>query len=327
MPSLAQASDEQISAIYRESFPLWGAGLQPADYRELWDELAATAWVRRHARFLVWLDSGGSLLSSLKRYRPLFRLGERRWRVSVLGAIFTPRERRRRGHAADLIRTVLDQARRDGDPYALLFSDIGLDYYRSLGFEAIPASEQWGVLPRRLEQVAPSWSLRPYRPEDDAEIEAAHQAMLERRPVALERDPEHWSFLRLRAGAYFRRLNDPTIRVRHDVALCDGRFAGYLSTVEGRGEWNIREIVAADGDPQAMARILDLGAARGRADGARRFYGWLPPELISKLHAGWNLRQGRRQRARPMCLRLSDDPTVPSPSKLPPLFVPYQDQF
>ena len=80
------------------------------------------------------------------------------------------------------------------------------------------------------------------------------------RPIAFVRDEAHWEFLRVRSEAYFLRVSDRQIRQRVHVATSDGRFVGYLVTVEGRGEWNVREVGALDSDPGTMARILRAGA-------------------------------------------------------------------
>ena len=78
MPRLVEAEDRHIERIYRESHALWGVGLSRRDYRELWDEIRATPWGREHARFYAWLDDDGTLLSSLKAYRPMLQLLEHR---------------------------------------------------------------------------------------------------------------------------------------------------------------------------------------------------------------------------------------------------------
>ena len=139
------ADSAQVEAVYRESHPLWGIGLSPTDYRRQWDDLCGTTWARRHARFLVLVDGENHVLSSLKHYRPLMRIVDEVRRVSVLGAIFTLRAHRGRGHGSRLVRAVLEEARASGDPLALLFTDIGTEYYEKLGFRALAATEQWEV--------------------------------------------------------------------------------------------------------------------------------------------------------------------------------------
>jgi len=110
----------------------------------------------------------------------------------------------------------------------------------------------------------------------------------------------HW----VESAGYFERLRDSSVRQCCRIALDNGRFAGYLITVEGRGEWNIREVGAAGGEARTMATILRLGAYQARRTGARRFYGWLPPEVVDLLD-DWPLKRRLRSKALPMILKSS----------------------
>jgi predicted N-acetyltransferase YhbS len=325
MPSLALAQREHIDLVYRESHALWGVGMSRRDYRRLWDEVSSTPWARRHARFYVWLGSGG-VLSSLKLYRPKIRLGGHVGRASVLGAIFTPRGRRRRGYAADLVRGVLDRARESGDALALLFSDIGTGYYEAFGFRTLPAEEHWGVLPSRGISAPTAWTLRPATEEDTDRIRRAHDDTGRHRAIAVVRDAEHWHFLSTRTQRYFERLRDPSIRQQVRVATEGGRFVGYVTTVEGRGEWNVREVGVLGGDVEDAAAMLRLGAAGARRAGLRRIYGWLPPELTARLPE-WRLRTAARRRAVPMILPLRSGLELQRLVTPSDCYIPYHDQF
>src|SRR6185369_9122041 len=101
----------EIEAIYRESHALWGAGLSYSDYVEFWADVRETGWARDHYRHLVWADGRGGILSSLKVYRPEVRLGRRRVRAAGIGAVFTPVRHRRKGHAAAMLRAVVQGGR------------------------------------------------------------------------------------------------------------------------------------------------------------------------------------------------------------------------
>ncbi len=326
MPGLAVASREQIHSIYRESHSLWGVGLSPEDYSALWDEISRTPWARRHARFYVWVREDGEVLSSLKHYRPQIRVLDRVARVSVIGAVFTPRSHRRQGHAAALLEAVLTRARQAGDPLALLFSDIGTDYYEELGFRTLPAEEHWGALPRRSAETHAGWSLRPCMESDVPSIRQAHSDSSARRPIAVLRDEEHWDFLDVRTRAYFDRIEDSEIRQSTQVALHAGRLRGFLTAVEGRGEWNVREVGVLGGDPADQARVLRAGAEQARREGLRRIYAWLPPEVVREL-GDWRLRRRRRRRAVPMALALESTLELSRLESVDGGYIPYQDQF
>jgi len=326
MPRLAVADREQVEQIYRESHAVWGIGLSPRDYARLWDEISSTPWARRHVCFYVWLDREGRVLSSLKLYRPRARVLGRTTRLALLGAIFTPRSQRRQGHAATLVRRVLEQRGERGDRLALLFSDIGTHYYETLGFRALPAEEHWGTLPRRLRGVPVGWELRPLEDGDLDTVVRAHRDSTVARSIAVLRDPSHWEFLELRAASYFRRLGDPDIRQRSSIASFRGEVAGFLIAVEGRGEWNVREVGALGGDAATMATILRLGAYQARLSGMRRFYGWLPRELLAQL-GDWKVRSAPRRRAVPMVMALDDSIDVSELYASGEAYVPYLDQF
>jgi hypothetical protein len=140
------------------------------------------------------------------------------------------------------------------------------------------------------------------------------------------RDEEHWEFLLARTSGFFRRLRDTKVRSRFTVVTRDGEFAGYLIAVEGRGEWNVREIGAVGGEPETMAAVLAVGARAAQRAGLRRFYSWLPPELPHRL-TNWNVQNQRRRRALPMVLPLDGSIRTDVLQDPETAFIPYQDQF
>jgi predicted N-acetyltransferase YhbS len=325
MPRLVEADPEHVERIYQESHALWGAGLTRRDYRELWDEVRTTSWGSRHARFLIWLGDDGEILSSLKVYRPRLRVFGNEERAIVLGAIFTLRAQRRRGHAAEAVRAALDYGRSAGAATALLFSDIGTRYYEGFGFREIPADEQWGPIPMNVEPP-PGWTLRDMRPEDLPAMIRMHDAFCAHRPFAILRDAPHWEFVCTRATRFFERLGSAHVRQRWRIAELGGEVQGYLQTVEGRGEWNVREVGAVGGEFSCMADVLQLGAADALRSGLRRFYAWLPQELLEYLKH-WEIRSSSRRGALPMVLPLTGMLEIPTLQVPGVAYIPYQDQF
>ncbi len=326
MPRLVVADSSHVERIYRESYALWGAGLSRRDYRELWNEISSTAWGQENVRFYVWLADDDEILSSLKIYRPRLLLFGECERAIVLGAIFTPRAQRRRGHAAAAVRAVLDAGRADGVRAAMLFSDIGTRYYDAFGFHEIPAEEQWGPLRAGQDDVPPGWTLREMQTEDLPAVIEMHDAFCAGRPFAILRDAGHWEFVRTRAFSFFERLGSAHIRQRWRVAESNGRIVGYLITVEGRGEWNVREVGAVGGGFDQMARVLRLAAAEAVRSGLRRFYAWLPREVLEHL-ANWEIRSSSRRGAVPMLLTLDGMTEIPALQVPGAAYIPYQDQF
>ncbi|MEE8411704.1 MAG: hypothetical protein V3S47_04320 [Acidobacteriota bacterium] len=326
MPRLVVAESSHVERIYRESYALWGAGLTRRDYLELWNEISSTPWGRKNVRFYVWLGDDDEILSSLKIYRPNLQLLGECERAIVLGAIFTPRARRRHGHAAAAVRAALDVGYAAGGRAAMLFSDIGTRYYEGLGFHEIPADEQWGPLRARQDDVPHGWTLREMEPQDLPAVIEMHDAFCAGRPFAILRDAEHWEFVRTRAFSFFQRLRSAHIRQHWRVAEGNGEIVGYLITVEGRGEWNVREVGALEGSFERMARILRLGAADAVRSGLRRFYAWLPREVLEHLE-DWEIRSSSRRGAVPMLLPLDGMVEIPALQVPGAAYIPYQDQF
>lgn len=325
MPRLVLADEDHVRRIHEETCAIWGGGLAAADHLAVWRDCASTPWATKHVRFLVWADERGHELSCLKLYRPLVRVRDVTDRAAVLAAIFTPRARRRQGHATEMLRNILADERRRGTSLAMLFTDIGTAFYRNLGFVELPANEQWGSL-AHTGPKPDQWELRSMRASDAEEVRRAHDADVARRPLAMLRDGEHWAFLRKRTSSFFDRLGSSDIRPWNRVALYRGRFAGYIIAVRGRGEWNVREVADTHGAVGRMAAIMSAGAAEARREGLNRFYGWLPEELVAELH-DWRLHRNRRKRAVPMILPLARpmDPSILGSAAA--AYIPFQDQF
>ena len=181
------------------------------------------------------------------------------------------------------MQAALDVGYAAGAASAMLFSDIGARYYESLGFESIPATEQWGVLEPSLASPPDGWAMREMGAEDLPTVRQMHEDFGSSRPFAIVRDDGHWEFVQRRAESFFERLRSSHLRQRWQVATLHGEVVGYLISVEGRGEWNVREVGALGGDFSAMANVLRTGAEEALSNGLRRFYAWLPQELLEYL--------------------------------------------
>jgi len=324
--SLTLATRAEINAISQESHVLWGGGLSLEAYRQLWDEVGQTPWARKYARSYVWRDSEGRVLSSMKIYRPRIRLMQQEGRCSVLGAIYTPRASRRLGHAAEMVLASLDEICDRADMAAMLFSDIGTRYYTKFGFGALSAVEDIGRLPVRPVADRSGFLFRPVVADDLERVREAHAISSAHRSVAVLRDLEHWEFLWIRSRSFFSRIRDPSVRHRWSAVSREGEFIGYLITVEGRGEWNVREVGSLDGEPRTLAEILIHAGSMAYRSGLRRFYSWLPPEILEYLHP-WTIRSRSRKRAVPM-LRGCESTIVPAElERSGGTHIPFQDQF
>ena len=326
MPRFVTPNFEQVRTVLAESHALWGAGLSVPDYVGMWEEMADSRWARSWYSWRALVDDRGGVLSSLKVYRPALRLGEVTGRAAALGAVFTPRALRRRGHAATLIRAALDEAAGRGDMSALLFTDIGTEYYRAFGFAPLPCEDAVGSIAGAAARAPRGVTLRSMTFDDLELVSRAQRSTCAGRPLAIERDRDHWEFLLLRAATFFRRLDGSGLERRFMIAMDGLHSIGYLVAVSGPGEWNLREADAFDGDPATLARVLHAGAAEANALAATTVWGWIPREVWPLLSA-WRLRSQPRQRAIPMVLSLNGRELPDRLDTVDGAFIPYLDQF
>ena len=292
----------------------------------MWEELADSRWGREWYSWRALVDEDGRVVSSLKLYRPVLRLEESSGRIAAVGAVFTPRALRRLGHAARLIRECLEEATRRGDHSALLFTDIGTEYYRALGFTPLPCEDALGRLPAADARAPAGVTLRAMTAGDLDAVARAHEAAVGPRPIAVVRDRDHWEFLLLRAGSFFARLDGSSLARRFMIAMESSRPIGYLIGVMGPGEWNLREAEAFDGSPATLARILAAGAVEAAAASATTVWGWIPRDVWKQMR-GWGLRSQPRLRAIPMIRRLDGGELPDRMSTVDGAFISYLDQF
>jgi len=137
MPPLVPADGRLTERILDGTHAIWSEGLDRSDYSRWQGAQLHTAWGRRHLRRLALLD-GDDLLTSAKQYDLTVRIGADRLPVLGIGAVFTPPHHRGRGHARRLIEAMTIEGEQRGCRAALLFSEIGPDYYQSMGFEVVP---------------------------------------------------------------------------------------------------------------------------------------------------------------------------------------------
>jgi hypothetical protein len=324
VPRLITPDPSQVRSILEESFALWGAGLALPDYIGMWEELADTPWGRRWFSWRAWMDERGEILSSLKLYRPLVRIGDETTRAAAIGAVYTPRKHRRRGHAAAMIQAVLAEAEDRQDQPGFLFTDIGVEYYAGLGFRPLACEDLLGTIPAR--GTAPAISFRAATLDDIDDMARAHERTCASRAVAILRDRAHWEFLYARAATFFRRLDGSDLSRRFTVAIERDAPVGYVVAVEGGGEWNLREAASYDGSPDTLARILRAAGAEAREAGSSSVWGWMP-RAWAKLVPEWRLKAQPRLRAIPMMRPLGGRVLPDGLDRVEDALLPYLDQF
>ncbi len=324
MPELAVADPRQLEFVYRQTHGLWGAGLEYEAYRSFWLDLSRTAWACEHLAHLVWHEQG-RVLASMKLYQPAVQWYGRPGTVAGIGAVFTVPEHRGQGHASAMLRAALALSRARGDRGALLFSDIGADFYVRLGFRALAAEEAWGKLVAP-QGTAGGWRLRPLTPDDLPLVARFFQDAVRQRLFSIVRNVEYWRYLVERSEGYFRRLHGSDLSQRFQIAVRDGETRGYLISMDVGDVWIVREAVVVPDDDEALAGLLRAGAAAAWRRGLRRVHGWLS-RRVGRSVPEWRLVFVPRRRALPMLAAYAPEDDPQRLDTVDAAFIPYLDQF
>ena len=276
MAFLAPASPAQTIEILDQTFPRWGEGMDRAGYGRYNAAQRLTPWGARHLQRLVLAD-GQRWLATAKRYDLRGRLDGRDVAFVGIGAVFTPEPLRRRGHAAELLRRIREQAQGEGVDFAILFSEIGERYYRGLGFGALPITQlSLGIDP------ADGPPAIPIRAGGDTDIPAicemnGLQAVGSR--FCLVRDAAYVAFTLAKKRLLAASGRPGHRRVEFFVVEEGGRPAAYLVLLAVGDYWMIAE--CGDRDPSgarvgAMLQSLSFGPGRGPMS----VRAWMPPGFL-----------------------------------------------
>jgi len=288
--TVVSAEGPYLHQVLDATFTIWHDGLTRAAYARWWTAQLRTAWGAARLKRSV-LVSGPEALASAKEYHLDAVLDGRPVAVLGLGAVFTQPEHRGQGHARVLIERLVDKAAEQDAGAALLFSEIGPDYYRPLGFEPIVTSESTVRVVEPARRGAPAMLVRAGEDRDVPAIAAMSRVRAEPFRFHLDRGPDLIQYAiakkRILAG-----LGPPGARETQFFVAEEGASAVAYVVMSVRGsEWVLEE--AGDRDPSAarVGAILQALVARHPAEQrpvirARLPAGFLPPQLsIVESHA------------------------------------------
>jgi GNAT superfamily N-acetyltransferase len=283
MADLALAEGPLLSAILDETYNIWCEGLTPTAYRRYYTAQLATAWGRRHLRRFALVD-GTEVLASAKEYVFDAVLDGLPIRVVGLGAVFTQSARRGRGVARELIERLLERAAADGADLALLFSEIGADYYARIGFEAIPIPEVALRVTESERHGAPATLVRFAEDCDLADIAAMGEARALPFRFHLTRDRDLVQYAiakkRLLAGLGPAGMREVQFFIAEEgasaVAYVVMTARRRLETVGSPSEWHLEECGDRDPSGARVGAILQTLIARDPAEARRALSAWLP---------------------------------------------------
>jgi len=268
-----------LDAIIDASFDLWHDGLSRQAYGRYYQAQQKTPWARDRLRRVALVD-GSTVLASAKIYCIDATLDGAAIRVAGLGAVFTQPAARRRGAARELIERILDSEAASGADLALLFSEIGPDYYARLGFEAVERTRSELRIAQSERHGAPMTMVRAGEERDLNDIALMERTRAEAFRFHLNRDRDliHFSTARkrLRAGLGPAGVREVQFFIAEEGASA---VAYVLLSVEG-AEWSVE--AAGDRDPSGarLGAILQVLIARDPAERRPAVSGWLPIGLL-----------------------------------------------
>jgi hypothetical protein len=279
---LVVAEGEILDRILAESHGIWGDGLTPRAYLQYNLAQLQTAWGARYLRRYALVDAAGSVLTSAKRYDLQARIEGREVSAVGIGAVYTPREQRGRGHAAAIITRLVDEAARDGAELAILFSEIGPAYYERLGFTALPRRE---LLLSIVEKAgAPMTLVRTGEERDIPAVAALADAMSRVNRFSIGQSESYLRFGLSRKRLLAGLLPPGALSVEFFIVE-EGTSAVAFVILTTAGDDVVLEM-CGDRDPTGarVGALLQVLRARTPAERALKLRGslppaWLPPQM------------------------------------------------
>jgi GNAT superfamily N-acetyltransferase len=279
MTKLVTAEGPVLDRILDDTHAIWSDGLTRPAYGRFFAAQIATPWGRTHLRRFALVD-GDEVLASAKLYVFDAVLDGAAIRVAGLGAVFTSPAARGRGAARDLIERLLERAGGEGADLALLFSEIGPDYYTRLGFEVIPILDRQLRVTESTRYGAPMTMVRGGDDRDLKDIVAmgATRAAPYRFHLTRDRDLVHFAVARRRLLA---GLGAPGVRAVHFFIAEEGASAVAYVVISVQGKaWIVEEIGDRDPAGARAGAILQALIAREPAEQRPSIGGWLPDGFL-----------------------------------------------
>jgi GNAT superfamily N-acetyltransferase len=279
MTKLVGAEGSILGRILDDTFTIWHDGLTRHAYGRFYAAQVATAWGRTHLRRLALMD-GDDILASAKLYRFEAAVAGQPVHVAGIGAVFTTPAARGRGAARELLDRLLAQAVEEGADLALLFSEIGSDYYARLGFEPIATVDRQLRVIESTRYGAPMTMIRGGDDRDLKDIVALGGTMAEAFRFHLNRDRDLVQFAiarrRLLAG-----LGPPGLRAVHFFIAEEGASAVAYVVIGVQGnQWTIEELGDRDPGGARAGAMLQALIAREPAEKRPSIVAWLPDEFL-----------------------------------------------
>jgi GNAT superfamily N-acetyltransferase len=279
MAKLVEAEGRILDRILDDTYAIWNDGLTRPAYARFYVAQAATPWGRKHLRRFALVD-GDDVVASAKVYRFEALVDTKPIEVVGLGAVFTAPAARSRGAARELIHQLLENAAADGADLALLFSEIGPEYYARLGFDAIATTDRQLRVTESTRYGAPMTMVRGGDNRDYADIVAQGRTRAEpyRFHLSRDRDLLHFAIAKKRL---FAGLSAPGVRATHFLIAEEGASAAAYVVLSARGHvWTLEEMGDRDPTGARAGAILQALIARDPAEKRPAIGAWLPEKFL-----------------------------------------------
>jgi predicted N-acetyltransferase YhbS len=278
MSDLVRVDESNVESILDETFGIWHEGLSRPAYSTYWAGQVATQWGRKRLSRYALVD-GADVLSSAKLYEYDATLDGHPLRIGGIGAVFTMPAQRGRGAGREVVERVTTLAAERGSDAALLFSDIGPDYYARLGFRTIPVRDVAVRVREDARRGAPAAMVRAGDDRDFDQIVAmdASRSKPFRFHLSRVRDVVHYAIAkrRLLAG-----LSSSGARSLLFFVAEEGASAVAYAVISVHGSaWSIDSCGDRDPAGARVGAILQTLIARDPGEQRPTITGWLPPNL------------------------------------------------
>lgn len=280
MPQLIEADGPVLDTILRGTHAIWHDRMDWGAYGRFWRAQLKTAWGRERLRRVALVD-GDTVYASLKTYDFDAVLDGQPIGVCGLGAVFTQPEYRGHGHARLLIEQVLEQATVKGQRLALLFSEIGPDYYARIGFVGVPSHDTaYAVAAPPANRGAPMTLLRYGEDRDLDAIVTMGRTRADPFRFHLSRDralvQDAIAKQRLRAGL----VPQNTRTLEFFIAEEGVTAAAYVVLAVEAGTWTILECGDRDPTGARLGAMFQVLIARDPSQAPPTIVGRLPHGLV-----------------------------------------------
>ena len=278
MSEIAAVSGVELEEILDATHAIWHDGLTRPAYSRLYAAHVASPWGRRGLTRWALVD-GGEVLASAKIYMFDATLDGRPIRIAGFGAVFTQPAHRGRGAARELMTRLLAKVAAEGADAALLFSEIGPDYYARLGFSPVPLDDLSLRVIEDRRRGAPATMVRAGDDRDFHAVVAMDAVRAEafRFHLNRDRDVAHFAIARRRILA---GLSTPNARSLQFFVAEEGASAvAYAVVYENGGVWTIDSCGDRDPAGARLGAILQVLIAREPAAHRPVITAWLPSTL------------------------------------------------